>query len=62
MKPIASRLGGWVVQPISITMDMGYVKVVCSSGSARVPLPDGLTFSQFLDQYAACSDPIYFID
>lgn len=64
MKPIASRKNGWVVQPTSISSGIyGTVYVMADGEKPRAAiLPDGLTFAQFLDQYAACAGPIYFID
>jgi hypothetical protein len=65
MKPIASRSVGWIISPLLIeslpTEDA--IRISCTSkDSIWARLPDGLTFSQFLDQYNRCTDAIYFID
>ena len=65
MKPIASRNGGWIVVPLLIESAFDGKAIGISYETQKSiwsGLPDGLTFSQFLDQYAACTDAIYFID
>ena len=66
MKPIASRSDGWCICPKFIAEDKGAgsISIYESFGANPVhaKLPDGLTFSQFLEQYNACTEAIYFID
>lgn len=66
MKPIASRSGKWVALPTAVEesiKEVGRIDVyVLRLAKYSAVLPDGLTFAQFLDQYNACTDAIYFID
>ena len=68
MKPIASRVQGWCIRPVEIyKAHESCINVYTepsndSTGYLTCDLPDGLTFAQFLDQYNACTEAIYFID
>lgn len=74
MKPICSVNGGWCILPIKIeyrtispfsgieTVPQVYITGVSGGRECGFTLPDGLTFAQFMRDYANCNDPIYFIE
>lgn len=62
MKPICSIKGEWCVAPTGIRTDNGYVVVDNADTRRSFLLPNGMTFEQFMRDYASCTTPIYFVE
>lgn len=62
MKPICSIKGEWCITPTRIWADNGRVVVENVDTIHRFLPPNGMTFEQFMRDYAGCTAPIYFVE
>ena len=62
MKPICSIKDGWCVAPAEIWTKNGRILVENVATRHSLLLPNGMTFEQFMRDYANCTAPIYFVE
>lgn len=65
MKPICSIEGGWCVEPQAVNIDRRIperVNVETDGLLRSFELPGGVSYEQFMRDYANCTTPIYFVE